>query len=53
MSAKFDKLKNDIARGYEKKGMPRAKAQEIGKKVAGKIARKKGMAPGGRNYKGK
>lgn len=51
MSKKFDKLKNTVAKEYEKKGMSAAQAQKIGAGVAGNVARAKGKAPGGRKGK--
>jgi DNA-binding transcriptional regulator YdaS (Cro superfamily) len=35
----FDKLANQVARQYEKKGVSPAKAKQIGKATAGKVYR--------------
>ena len=52
MGKKFDKLSGKVEREYEKKGVSPSKAKQIGNAVAGQIAREKGKAPGGANYKG-
>lgn len=38
---RFAKLSNNVAKGYEKKGMSKAKAEAVGKKTAAAIGRKK------------
>lgn len=38
---RFKKLTNNVARGYEKKGMSEKKAEKIGAAVAAKQGRKK------------
>ena len=52
MGKKFDKLSNKVDKEYQNKGVSPAKAKQIGNAVAGQIAREKGKAPGGANYKG-
>ena len=52
MSKKFDKLSGKVEREYQNKGVSPSKAKQIGNAVAGQIAREKGKAPGGANYKG-
>jgi hypothetical protein len=42
MGKKFDKLAKTVEKEYEKKGKSKKKSEEIGKAVAGKIAREKG-----------
>lgn len=42
MGKKFDKLAKTVEKEYEKKGKSKQKSEEIGKAVAGKIAREKG-----------
>ena len=39
--ATFNKLAGKVEREYEKKGLSKTKAQEIGKATAGKVARAK------------
>lgn len=41
MGKKFDRLSEHVAREYEKKGIPREKAEEWGKATAGKVAEEK------------
>jgi len=38
---RFDKLSTSVAKSYEKKGMPKAKAEKVGAKVAASMGRKK------------
>lgn len=40
-AAGFRKLKNKVARSYEKKGYSKKRAQRIGAATAGKVAREK------------
>ena len=46
MGKKFDRLMHHVAREYEERGMGNERAEEIGRAVAGKVAREKGQAPG-------
>lgn len=39
--ASFNRLKNKVARSYEKKGYSPARAQKIGRATAGKVANEK------------
>lgn len=57
---RFAKLSNSVAKSYEKKGMPKAKAEVIAKKTAAAIGRSKygakkmaSMAAKGKAKKGK
>ena len=45
-SKRFDRLKDRVAREYEAKGIPKAKAEAWGAGTAAKVAREKGDAPG-------
>lgn len=38
MSAKFERLKEHVARQYQRKGYGRERAEHIGEAVAGKVA---------------
>lgn len=38
---RFAKLSNSVAKSYEKKGMPKAKAEKVGDKIAASMGRKK------------
>ncbi len=38
---RFAKMSNSVAKSYEKKGMPKAKAEKVGKAVAAVAGRKK------------
>lgn len=38
---RFAKLSSSVAKSYEKKGMPAAKAKKVGAKVAASVGRKK------------
>lgn len=41
MSAKFDRLKEHVARQYERRGYSRERAEHIGSAVAGEVAEQK------------
>ena len=38
---RFAKMSNSVAKSYEKKGMPKAKAEKVGGAVAASMGRKK------------